>query len=216
MLPAPNGENAHGLLRNRARIPLDFYQRSVLEVARACIGKILVHASEAGLVAGRIVETEAYRGPEDRAAHSRSGVASRRTQAMFGEGGHVYMFLVYGLHWHFNIVTGSIGQPHAVLVRAVEPLLGLELMSERRAQPLSAATLTNGPGKLCAAFGFDRSLYGESLSGDRAYLMEAPNCAIRRSPRIGIEYAGNWARKPWRFFEPNNRYVSRCRPARQL
>ena len=104
-------------------LPRSFYARPVLVVARAAIGQWLVHRTRAGTVAGRVVETEAYRGPEDRAAHSHGGRRTARTASMFGPPGHAYVFFVYGLHHHFNLVTGAEGEPHAVLVRAVEPLL---------------------------------------------------------------------------------------------
>jgi 3-methyladenine DNA glycosylase Mpg len=109
------------------RLPRSFYARAVLQVARDCIGQILVHETPDGVVAGRIVEAEAYRGPEDRAAHSHGGRRTARTEAMFGPPGHAYVFLVYGLHWHVNLVTGPRGAPHAVLIRAVEPLAAARL-----------------------------------------------------------------------------------------
>src|SRR3954463_14281141 len=135
-----------------SKLPRSFYEGPVLEVARNAIGKILVHRSPEGVTAGRIVETEAYRGPQDRAAHSFRG-RTKRTEAMFGPGGHAYMFLLYGLSWAFNIVAGKEGEPHAVLVRALEPVAGLELMSSRRGFPADSKLLTNGPGKLCQALG---------------------------------------------------------------
>ena len=128
-------------------LPLAFYSRPVLRVARDCIGKHLVHDTPEGLVVGRIVEAEAYRGPEDRAAHSFGGRRTARTEVMFGPPGYAYVFLVYGLHYHVNLVTTAEGAPHAVLLRAVEPLAGAELMATRRGIPASRRELTNGPGK---------------------------------------------------------------------
>jgi DNA-3-methyladenine glycosylase len=188
-----------------------FYARPVLSVARDAIGKILVHDSKRGRVAGRIVEAEAYRGPEDRAAHSYGGRRTKRTEAMYGPPGHAYVFFVYGMHWHVNLVTTRAGAPHAVLIRAVEPLEGLELMAERRGIPATSANLTNGPGKVCEAFGIDGARYGADLCRGELVLIDGPRGSIARSPRIGVDYAGAWAKRPWRFFERENRYVSRAR-----
>jgi DNA-3-methyladenine glycosylase len=193
-------------------LPRSFYSRPVLVVARDAIGKILVHDTKRGRLAGRIVEAEAYRGPEDRAAHSFGGRRTKRTEAMFGPPGHAYVFFVYGMHWHVNLVTTRVGAPEAVLIRAVEPLEGLELMAERRGVALSSANLSNGPGKVCQAFGIDRKLYGADLCRGPLVLIDGPRGSIGRSPRIGVDYAGDWAARPWRFFERKNRYVSRTRP----
>jgi DNA-3-methyladenine glycosylase len=194
-------------------LPRSFYALDVLEVARASIGKVLVARSPQGVTAGRIVETEAYRGPEDLAAHSAGGRRTPRTQAMFGPPGYAYVFFVYGMHFQFNLVTGRIGEPHAVLVRAVEPLAGEELMSVRRGVDANRRELTNGPGKLCHAFGIDRTHYGEDLcDGLRVYLADAPPPArIARAARVGVDYAGPWARRLFRFFDPESRYVSTWR-----
>jgi DNA-3-methyladenine glycosylase len=200
-------------------LPRSFYARPVLSVARDCIGKHLIHDTAAGRLVGRIVEAEAYRGPEDRAAHSFGGRRTARTEVMFGPPGYAYVFLVYGLHWHFNLVTTASGAPHAVLIRALEPLEGLELMVERRALPARDRGLTNGPGKLCHAFGIDRSAYGADLTCGPLFLSEGlsegPRRRVLRAPRIGIDYAGKWAARPWRFYDPTSPYVSRLpTPAR--
>jgi DNA-3-methyladenine glycosylase len=180
-------------------------------VAKSVIGKVLVNESADGVTKGRIVETEAYRGPSDRAAHSFGGRRTPRTEAMFGPAGHAYVFFVYGMHWHFNLVTGRRGEPHAVLVRAVEPVDGGLLMSARRGMPPVARDLTNGPGKLCKAFGIDGRSYGVDLcKRGRLYLLDGPGPKkIGRSTRIGVEYAGDWAKKQWRFFDPESAFVSR-------
>jgi DNA-3-methyladenine glycosylase len=189
-------------------LPREFYARPVLRVAKACLGKLLVHRTKEGLCAGRIVETEAYRGPEDRAAHSYGGRRTPRTEIMFGPPGHAYVFFVYGMHYQFNLVTTKEGAPHAVLVRALEPVLGIPLMALRRNLPNTSPELTNGPGKLCQALGIGREAYGVDLCGDALYLADGPPVRSASSPRIGIAYAGEWAEKPWRFFDPKSRYVS--------
>ncbi len=190
-------------------LPRAFYDRPVLEVAADAIGTIVVHRSAEGIAAGRIVEVEAYRGPEDLAAHSAEGKRTERNEAMWGPPGHVYMFLLYGVNWAFNIVTGSVGEPHAVLVRAVEPLPPLQLMAERRGMAPERGELTNGPGKLCAALGLDGSHYGADLcASPELQLALGHHDEVGRSPRINIDYAGSWVAKPWRFYERGNRYVS--------
>lgn len=189
-------------------LPRAFYARPVLQVARDCIGKVLFHRTPEGVAAGRVVESEAYRGPEDLAAHSAGGRRTRRTEAMFGPPGHAYMFLLYGMHWAFNIVVGAEGEPHAVLIRALEPLIGIELMAARRGLAGGQVSLTNGPGKLCAALGLGRAAYGLDLCGGELFLAEGPRGSIGRSPRINVDYAGAWAKRPWRFYERGCRYVS--------
>lgn len=191
-----------------ACLPRSFYDRPVLAVARDCIGKVLVHRTPEGACGGRIVECEAYRGPDDLAAHSAGGRRTRRTEAMFGPPGHAYMFLLYGMHWAFNVVVGAEGHPHAVLIRAIEPLFGLDLMASRRGLRPGDVRLTNGPGKLCSALGLDAGAYGLDLCSDALYLAPGAAGRIGRSPRINIDYAGSWAKKPWRFHERDNRFVS--------
>lgn len=193
-------------------LPREFYARPVLSVAKACIGKILVHRTEQGVTAGRIVESEAYRGPEDRAAHSYGGRRTARTEVMFGPPGFAYVFFVYGMHYQFNLVTTKDGAPHAVLIRAVEPVLGVELMAERRGLPANAKQLSNGPGKLCQALGIGRESYGVDLCGSKLFLAEGPSVRHASAKRVGIDYAGEWAEKPWRFYDPKSRYVSRAGP----
>jgi DNA-3-methyladenine glycosylase len=202
-------------------LPRSFYARPVLTVARACIGKLLVHDDGAGRTVGRIVEAEAYRGPEDRAAHSYGGRRTPRTEVMFGEAGHAYLFFVYGMHWHLNLVAGKVGEPHAVLVRAVEPLEGVAAMAARRGLDAAnrkgeiTSNLTNGPGKLCEAFALDRAQYGADLTASTLYLADdGAKPRVARSTRIGVDYAGEWALKPWRFYDAESRFVSRFRAPR--
>lgn len=195
-----------------------FYERPVLDLARACVGAVLFCRAPDGITAGRIVETEAYRGPEDLAAHSRGGRRTRRTEAMFGPPGSIYMFLLYGMHWAFNIVAGPPDTPHAVLVRAIEPVEvdpdSIGRMLRRRfgdgsvRTPARLRAIGNGPGKLCQAMALDGSHYGASLAGPAVWLAAGERGRLGRSPRINVEYAGVWAARPWRFYERGNRCVS--------
>ncbi|MBV8455355.1 MAG: DNA-3-methyladenine glycosylase [Acetobacteraceae bacterium] len=191
------------------KVRREFYAQPVLEVARQCIGKVLVSRTAEGEAAGRVVEAEAYRGPQDLAAHSAHG-RTKRTSAMFGPPGHAYIYLLYGISWALNLVAASEGQPHAVLIRALEPVRGFELMAQRRAKPASSRELTNGPGKLTQALGITGVLYGADLCDDRLFLEEPQNPAgrIGRSRRINVDYAGAWANKLWRFYERGNRFIS--------
>ena len=191
------------------KLTREFYARPVLLVARECIGKVLVHRTAEGEAAGRIVEAEAYRGPLDLAAHSARGL-TRRTAAMYGAPGHAYVFMLYGTSWAMNLVTGADDEPHAVLIRAIEPLRGIELMARRRRKAPDSRELTNGPGKLTDALAITGADYGRDLCGGRLYLehCELPVGRIGRSPRINVDYAGRWASRRWRFYERGNRYVS--------
>jgi DNA-3-methyladenine glycosylase len=193
-------------------LPREFYARPVLTVARACIGKLLVHKKHEQLLVGRIVEVEAYRGPEDRASHAFGGRRTARTEVMYGPPGYAYVFFVYGMHYQFNLVTTSEGVPHAILVRAVEPIAGLEWMAKQRKLPKTSRELSNGPGKLCQAFAIDKADYGADLCGSRLFLADGPRPRTQTSARIGVQYAQDWAKKPWRFFDPKSPYVSRARP----
>jgi DNA-3-methyladenine glycosylase len=129
---------------------------------------------------------------------------------MYGPPGHAYVYLLYGISWAMNLVTTADGEPHAVLVRAIEPLRGIDLMARRRRKPQASRELTNGPGKLTNALAITGADYGRDLCGGRLYLerCDLPVGRIGRSPRINVDYAGHWASKPWRFYERGNRYVS--------
>ena len=194
-----------------APLSRDFYARPSPVVAQECLGKILVLETEDGPMSGRIVETEAYLGIPDKAAHSYGGRRTVRNEVMYGPPGHAYVFLVYGLHDHLNLVTNAPGDPCAVLVRAVEPLFGEDRMRQRRSvEPLTA--LTSGPGKLCRAFGIDRRFNGHDLCCSPLFLVDGPAPArVARTPRIGVDYAGAWARRRLRFVDPDSRFLSRLR-----
>src|SRR5215210_3469861 len=156
-----------------AKLPREFYTRpNVVTVARELLGKLLVVPAKNGKrVSGKIVEVEAYRGPQDRAAHSYGGRRTKRTEPMYGIGGTAYVFFVYGMYYQFNVVTNAAEVPHAILIRALEPVEGIEIMRKRRdGQP--DHNLTNGPGKLCIAMGIDRSLDNADLLGNKVWLEE--------------------------------------------
>ena len=186
------------------KLPREFYTRpDVLAVARDLLGQVLVvRARDGRRVSGTIVETEAYRGPEDRASHAYGGRRTARTETMYARGGTAYVYLVYGLHHQFNVVTNVADVPHAILVRAVAPREGIALMRRRRG-PRPDRDLASGPGKLCRALGIDLRLDAADLLGDRVWLEPGERTPARAEivtgPRVGIDYAGAWARRPWRF-----------------
>lgn len=178
-------------------LPRSFYLAPTLTVARRLLGMHLVHEVRGHRRIGRIVETEAYLGPRDLAAHSARG-RTPRNEVMFGPPGHAYVYFIYGI-WHcFNVVTRAEGTPHAVLIRALEPVGRIDLP-------------TWGPGLLCRAFGIDRSQNGLDLTKKPLWI-EKPvvysHPRIARATRIGVDYAGDWAHKPWRFFDRDSPYVS--------
>lgn len=158
----------------------------------------LVHMGNGHRQVGRIVETEAYQGPEDLAAHSARG-RTARTEVMFGPPGHAYVYLIYGCWNCLNVVTAAQGTPHAVLIRGLEPVDGID-------------NTTHGPGLLCRALHIDRSLSGADLDGEVLWIEEPVGAwrrpRITRAPRIGVDYAGAWADKPWRLFDADSPYVS--------
>jgi DNA-3-methyladenine glycosylase len=195
------------------KLPREFYTRpNVLTVARDLLGKLLVVPTNDGeRVSGMIVEVEAYRGPDDRASHAYGGRRTKRTETMYQQGGLAYVYFVYGMYYQFNVVSNIADVPHAILVRALEPVEGIDVMRwRRRSHP--DHNLTNGPGKLCLAMGIDRELDKADLLGDRVWLEEFQKvkpAQIAKGPRIGIDYAEEWIEKPWRFWIRNNSYVSR-------
>jgi DNA-3-methyladenine glycosylase len=195
--------DAGSLKRARAqghvqRLPRAFYQRDAVAVARDLLGKHLVHVVDGMERVGRIVEVEAYLGPHDLASHSSKGLTARN-RAMFGPPGHAYVYLIYGIHFCMNIVAGAEGQGAAILLRALEPVRNVE-------------GRTQGPGLLCKALGIDRRLDGHDLLGDTLYVADpgapAPLKIVRR-PRIGVDYAGAWAKRLLRFYVAGNAFVSR-------
>jgi DNA-3-methyladenine glycosylase len=211
-------ESAPTPLMTPHKLTREFYLRpDVLAVSRDLLGKLLVVPAASGeRVSGKIVEVEAYRGPEDRASHAYGGRRTKRTETMYGTGGVAYVYFVYGMYYQFNVVSGVADVPHAILVRALEPVEGLELMRARR-HSHPDHNLTNGPGKLCIAMGIDRQLDGADLLGDRVWIEDFETVSprrIARGPRIGIDYAQEWIDKPWRFWIRDNQFVSKIRSIR--
>ena len=190
-----------------------FYKRDTTVVAKDLLGKILVRESSQGLTAGRVVETEAYRGPEDQAAHSSGGRRTARNEVMFGEKGRAYVYFIYGLYYCFNVTAGNVpGKPEAVLIRALEPVAGQNIMAKRRSlTKTKGANLTNGPSKLCMAMGISKSQNRTDLSAPPLYIEDAPSVSdddIVETTRIGVDYAGDWKNKSWRFYLKGNNFVS--------
>ena len=191
-----------------------FYLQPTLRVARLLLGKILVHRRRGAVTAGRIVEVEAYRGPEDRAAHTAGGRRTARNEVMWGPGGRLYVYFTYGMHYCCNVVTRTPGLPEAVLVRALEPLVGIPLMQRRRAGGGARTTeaLARGPGNVCRAMGIDRRSNGSDLCAGPIVILDAPrvrSAGIVASTRIGVAYAGPDALLPWRFSIRGSTAVSR-------
>lgn len=197
----------------KVKLPREFYTRpDVLKVARDLLGKLLVvPTTNRRRVSGMIVEVEAYRGPEDRASHAYGGRRTKRTETMYQTGGLAYVYFVYGMYHQFNVVSNVQDIPHAILVRALQPVEGIEFMRKRR-HTHPDHNLTNGPGKLCIAMGIDREFDRADLLGDRVWLEDYETISpqrIAKGPRIGIDYAEDWISKPWRLWIRDNSYVSR-------
>jgi len=195
------------------KLPRHFYLRDTRDVARDLLGKELVRESPEGITSGIIVETEAYLGIDDRACHAFGGRASRRTAVMYEEGGKAYIYLIYGIYWCLNLTTREQGVPEAVLIRALEPVTGIDLMRQRRRTAgKRPADLAGGPGRLCRALAIDGSLYGEDLAGGRLYVREGidvPPELIAASPRVNIAYSGEAVHHEWRYYLKGNPCVSR-------
>jgi DNA-3-methyladenine glycosylase len=198
-----------------SRLSPEFFTRTdTLRVARDLLGKLLVvPTSDGQRVSGMIVETEAYLGELDKAAHSFGGRRTARNEVTYAEGGHVYVFFVYGMYYQLNLVTGLVDHPHVVLIRGLEPVEGIDVMRERRG-PMKDANLTSGPGKLCIALGITRELNGESLMGERIWVEEHRRFGkndIASGPRVGIDYAEEFVDMPWRFWVEGNPFVTKVK-----
>jgi DNA-3-methyladenine glycosylase len=190
-------------------LPASFFDRDTSVVARALLGAVLECETDDGVASGRIVETEAYLGSDDPACHAVVG-RTQRTYNLFGPPGIAYVYFIYGAHWCFNAVTEAEGIGSAVLVRAVEPLAGIDLMRRRRPRARKDVELTNGPGKLCAALGITGAMDGVPLRDGQLVIRAAdavPDEDVLVSPRIGITRAADW---PLRWLVRGNPYVSRA------
>lgn len=198
------------------RLSAAFYrQEDVVGIARALLGKYLVTKIGGAVSAGRIVETEAYRAPDDKACHAYGNRRTQRTAAMFKDGGHAYVYLCYGIHHLFNVVTGPSGKAHAVLIRGLEPTDNIPLMMDRRGFDRLRPQLTAGPGVLSQALGIKTAHTGCSLlAADSPIWIEdrdslPPSETISAAPRIGVDYAGECATWPWRFYINESKWVSK-------
>jgi DNA-3-methyladenine glycosylase len=200
------------------RLARDFFTRTdVTLVARELLGKILVTGFDGVITAGMITETEAYRAPDDRACHAYGNRRTQRTEVMFHEGGRAYIYLCYGIHHLFNVVTGPAEMAHAVLIRAIEPVEGIDRMLQRRGHKtgLIAPALTTGPGALSQALGLTTAHTGQYFSDestpvwieDRGIILEEADVVAGK--RIGVDYAGECAGWPWRYWIKNSRFVKK-------
>ena len=188
-----------------------FFRQDTVELARKLLGCLLVHRTSDGVAGGMIVEAEAYVGAVDKACHAYRN-RSERTEIMYHDGGYAYVYLIYGMHYCFNVVTGPSGEGNAVLVRALEPVIGLDLMRKRR-QTNQLQNLCSGPGKVCQALAVTKEQYGLDLCDPSCPLRlvrfrSIPDDRITSSPRINVAYAEEAAAWPWRFYVKDNMYVS--------
>jgi DNA-3-methyladenine glycosylase len=194
-------------------LPLSFYwDMHVTDVAKSLLGKLLITNFHQQLTIGRIVETEAYNGVEDRASHAFGGRYTPRTKTMYAQGGCAYVYLCYGIHEMFNVVTGSENTPHAILIRAIEPVTGIAIMQQRMRKNKADYSIGRGPGNVTKALGIHRQHNGRLLTDTDLYIADdgfkVLPTDIVITQRIGVDYAGEDALLPYRFFLKNNPYVS--------
>jgi DNA-3-methyladenine glycosylase len=196
------------------KLPIIFYQRTnVLQIAKELLGKILVTKWDNIETSGRIVEVEAYNGIIDKASHASGGRRTNRNEIMYGDGGSAYVYLCYGIHHLFNLVTNKKETPHAILIRALEPIKGIDVMLERTGKSKLDNTLTKGPGNVSKALGISFKHHsGHSLLSKDLFIAEDDfiftKKDIQASPRIGVDYAGEDAKLLYRFFIKGNPFVS--------
>lgn len=196
------------------RLAFSYYlNQDVLFLAKDLLGKVLYTQIEGEITAGIIVETEAYFGIRDKASHAYGGRRTNRTETLYREGGISYVYLCYGIHNLFNIVSSVEGEPHAVLIRAIEPLAGIATIEARRNMPATKAAISSGPGSAAKALGIDRTFNEKELTGEEIWVedhgIRHPEDAIAAVPRVGVAYAQEDALLPWRFFVKDNKYVSK-------
>ena len=196
------------------KLPFSYYLNpDVLFLAKDLLGKVLFTQIDGEITAGVIVETEAYFGVQDKASHAYGGRRTNRTETLYQHGGISYVYLCYGIHNLFNIVSSVEGEPHAVLIRAIEPLIGLDIMETRRKMAATKAAISSGPGSAAKALGIDRSFNEKELTGEEIWVEDhniryTPD-QIAAVPRVGVAYAQEDALLPWRFFVTDNKYVSK-------
>lgn len=198
------------------KLTREFYlQEDVVQLAKSLLGKVLYTDIGIGISAGMIVETEAYRAPEDKASHAYNNRRTERTELMYKEGGHAYVYLCYGIHNLFNIVSNKVDIPHAILVRAIQPVEGVELMLKRRNKQKLDYGLSSGPGLVSLALGIERQQNGADLTGNTIWLEDngtvVEDTDIIASPRVGVSYAQEWAATPWRFRIRNNPWTGKAK-----
>lgn len=198
----------------KKKLPRSFYTRDdVVSISRELLGKRLFTRKDGVLAGGLITETEAYRGPEDRASHAFGGRRTKRTETMYAQGGTAYVYLCYGIHHLFNVVTNKKDTPHAVLIRAIKPLTGIETMLRRRRKVNVERALTTGPGSMSQALGITTALTGTDLLGNTIWIEDSEFSLsanqIVSSRRIGVDYAGEHAERLWRFTIKENMWVSK-------
>jgi DNA-3-methyladenine glycosylase len=190
-----------------------FLNEDVVALAKDLLGKVLYTNIDGEISAGIIVETEAYFGIKDKASHAYGGRRTNRTETMYSAGGVSYVYLCYGMHHLFNVVTSVKDDPHAVLIRAIEPLIGVDFMEARRKMPATKSAISSGPGSAAKALGIDRSFNAKNLIGNEIWLEDQgiiyKEEQIAATPRVGIAYAQEHAALPWRFFVKGNKYVSK-------
>nr|WP_199159017.1 DNA-3-methyladenine glycosylase [Pedobacter sp. ASV2] len=193
--------------------PEYYLNNDVVAVAKDLLGKVLYTQVNGEITSGIIVETEAYFGIKDKASHAYGGRRTNRTEVMFAEGGKAYVYLCYGIHYLFNVITSVKDDPHAVLIRAIEPLTGKEIIEERRNMPFTKAAISSGPGSTAKALGIDLSFNSKDLNGAEIWIEDHhityADEEIAAVPRVGIAYAKEHALLPWRFFVKGNKYVSK-------
>lgn len=199
-----------------SKLPLSYYlNQDVLFLAKDLLGKVLFTEINGDITAGIIVETEAYFGVVDKASHAYGGRRTERTETLYSQGGISYVYLCYGIHHLFNVVTSVDGEPHAVLVRAIEPLVGQEIMELRRNMPAEKVAISSGPGSAAKALGIDRSFNKKDLTENEIWVedhgIRYTSEDIIAGPRIGVAYAQEDALLPWRFYVKGNKYVSKPR-----
>lgn len=191
----------------------DFYRQNAITVAKELIGKKLVRKIGDEIIETKIVETEAYMGPEDKASHAYDNKRSKRTETMFAEGRIAYIYLIYGMYYCLNVVTEREGKPEAVLIRAVEPLSGMKIIeSNRDIKSKKREDLTNGPGKLCQALKIDKSLNGVNFTANKELYIEKEeenNFEIGKGKRVNIDYAEEYKDKLWRFYLKGSSFLSK-------